>query len=127
MKSFFIIIVYIVVDSFCNLAEECGLQITIKFNKYCRFWYVSMVACYLDEVNCTWHHYSPPPSKNGKAPDTPQTIQYDFWLVNGSPNLSLYNTLLYQFSFDRQNTLELYLVFWLCYVILLPVQIYAVR
>lgn len=99
----------------------------IVFLSY-RFWYVSMVACYLDEVTCTWHHYTGAPTKDNKTlTDVPQTVQYDFWLVNGSPNLSLYNTLLYQFSFDHQNTLELYLVFWLCYIILLPVQIYAVR
>ncbi|XP_060803710.1 transmembrane protein 145 [Amyelois transitella] len=93
-----------------------------------RFWYVSMVSCYLDETDCTWHHYTGAPSKGNKTlTNVPQTINYDFWLVNGSPNLSLTNTLLYQFSFDRQNTLELYLVFWLFYIILLPVQIYAVR
>ncbi|KAL0831433.1 hypothetical protein ABMA28_002236 [Loxostege sticticalis] len=114
-------------DTPWNVIKKNQFTYVIQNTGQPKFWYVSMVACYLDEVNCTWHHYSPPPSKNGKAPDTPQTIQYDFWLVNGSPNLSLYNTLLYQFSFDRQNTLELYLVFWLCYVILLPVQIYAVR
>lgn len=87
-----------------------------------------MVSCYLDEVTCLWHHYTGAPSADNKTlTHVPQTIQYDFWLVNGSPNISLYNTLVYQFSFDRQNTLELYLLFWLCYIILLPVQIYAVR
>lgn len=87
-----------------------------------------MVSCYLDESTCTWHHYTGAPSIDNKTlTRTPQTIDYDFWLVNGSPNISLYNTLVYQFSFDGQNTLELYLVFWLCYIILVPVQIYAVR
>lgn len=95
---------------------------------YFRYWYVSIVSCYLDEETCSWHHYSGAPSKdNTTLTDIPQTLEYDFWLVNGSPNLSIYNSMLYQFSFDRQNTLELYLMFWLCYIILLPVQIYAVR
>lgn len=59
--------------------------------------------------------------------NVPQKVQYDFWLVNGNPNQSLYNSLMYQFSFEHQNTLELYLVFLLCYIVLVPVQIYAVR
>ncbi|GBP97390.1 hypothetical protein EVAR_70528_1 [Eumeta japonica] len=77
-------------------------------------------------MTCTWHHYKGE-TKNNKTPVVPQKIHYDFWLVNGNPNLTFYNSLLYQFSFDRQNTLELYLIFWLCYIVLLPVQIYAVR
>ncbi|CAK1600851.1 unnamed protein product [Parnassius mnemosyne] len=93
-----------------------------------RFWYISMVSCYLDEATCSWHHYTGAPSMDNKTlTNSPQNIDYDFWLVNGSPNTSLFNTLVYQFSFDRQNTLELYLLFWLCYVILVPVQIYAMR
>lgn len=87
-----------------------------------------MVSCYLDEETCTWHHYRGAPSEDNKTlTDIPQKLKYDFWLVNGSPNMSFYNTLLYQFSFDHQNMLELYLLFWLCYIIILPLQIYAVR
>lgn len=100
-----------------------------------------MVACYRNATTCEWHHYnetklaelgsgaggnssvrkSPPP------PRGPHELTFDFWVVNGNPNLSLYNTLLFQFSFDRQNTVELYLLFWVCYIILVPLQIYAVR
>lgn len=93
-----------------------------------RFWYVSIVACYIDNVTCQWHHYDIRKSYSGRErlKKDNHKIDYDFWLVNGNPNLS-YNTLLYQFSFDRQNTLELYLLFWACYIILLPMQLYAVR
>lgn len=77
-----------------------------------------MVGCYLNETTCEWHHYQP---KN------PYEIDYDIWLVNGNPNSSSYDTLAYQFSFDRQNGLELYLLFWLCYMVLVPLQCYAVR
>lgn len=59
--------------------------------------------------------------------DSPYEIDYDIWLVNGNPNASSFNTLTYQFSFDRQNTLELYLLFWFVYMILVPLQCYAVR
>ncbi|KAI5636154.1 rhodopsin-like GPCR transmembrane domain-containing protein [Phthorimaea operculella] len=115
-------------DAPWNVIKKNQFTYVIENTGQPRFWYVSMVACYLDEKTCSWHHYTGASATNNKTSmNMPQTIQYDFWLVNGSPNLSFYNTLLYQFSFDRQNTLELYLVFWLCYVILLPVQIYAVR
>lgn len=77
-----------------------------------------MVACYRNETTCEWQHYEP---------KVHFEIDYDIWLVNGNPNTSSYNTLTYQFSFDRQNTLELYLLFWLCYMILVPLQCYAVR
>lgn len=78
-----------------------------------------MVACYRNSTTCKWHHYKPP-IKNTQ-------IEYDFWLVNGNPNHSSFNPLVYQFSFDQQNTLELYFVFWCVYVILVPLQLYAVR
>lgn len=83
-----------------------------------RFWYVSMVACYRNETTCEWHHLD---SLSG------YDIEYDIWLVNGNPNGSSYNTLTYQFSFDRQNTLELYLLFWFVYMVLVPLQCHAVK
>ena len=77
-----------------------------------------MVACYINLTTCEWHHYEPMRT---------YTIHYDLWLVNGNPNISSYSTLTYQFSFDRQNTLELYLLFWLCYMVLVPLQCHAVK
>ncbi|XP_022915781.1 transmembrane protein 145 [Onthophagus taurus] len=81
------------------------------------FWYLSMVACYHNSTTCDWHYYEP---------NQHYEIEYDIWLVNGSPNVSL-STFTYQFSFDRQNTLEMYLLFWLCYMVLVPLQLHAVR
>lgn len=83
-----------------------------------KFWYISMVACYHNNTSCDWHYYDPV---------KPYEINYDIWIVNGNPNQSTFNTLTYQFSFDQQNTLELYLVFWLCYMVLVPLQCYASR
>ncbi|KAF4523813.1 hypothetical protein B566_EDAN008048 [Ephemera danica] len=80
-----------------------------------RFWYISLVACYRNESTCSWHHY------NESA-----NLDYNIWLVNGNPNSSHHNSLEFQFSFDRQNTLEISLLFLLCYVILVPLQVYAV-
>ena len=58
---------------------------------YCRFWYASLVSCYRNATTCKWHHMS-----------HDIQIDYDIWLVNGNPNSSSYNPLVYQFSFDRQ-------------------------
>ncbi|KAK6631883.1 hypothetical protein RUM44_006913 [Polyplax serrata] len=79
-----------------------------------RFWYVSLAACYRDAKTCKWHHLK-----------EEMNLEYDIWLVNGNPNVSSYNPLVYQFSFDRQNTLEMYLAFFLWYTVLVPVQVYA--
>ncbi|KAJ1521160.1 hypothetical protein ONE63_002855 [Megalurothrips usitatus] len=79
-----------------------------------RFWYISMVACYRDPKTCQWKHL-----------DEEAELDYDIWFVNGNPNVSGNNPVLYQFSFDRQDTVELYLVFFLCYIILVPLQLYA--
>lgn len=75
-----------------------------------------MVACYRNKQTCQWEWYN-------ESLD----IDYDIWLVNGNPNNSGSHSLSYQFSYDRQNTLELYLLFFLCYIILVPLQLYAVR
>lgn len=56
-----------------------------------RFWYVSLVACYRNLTTCKWHHI-----------DQDLELEYDIWLVNGNPNVSSFNPLVYQFSFDRQ-------------------------
>ncbi|XP_015122227.1 transmembrane protein 145 [Diachasma alloeum] len=81
-----------------------------------RFWYMSFVSCYRNTKTCQWEWFN----EN-------LDIDYDIWLVNGNPNNSGFNSLTYQFSYDRQNTVELYLLFFLCYIILVPLQLYAVR
>lgn len=80
---------------------------------------MSIVACYLNKTTCNYQHYN--------SYSQHYEIDYDVWLVNGNPNNSAYSTLTYQFSFDRQNTMELYLLFWLCYMILVPLQCHAVK
>ncbi|CAB3373975.1 Hypothetical predicted protein [Cloeon dipterum] len=80
-----------------------------------RFWYLSLVACYRNETTCQWHHLN-----------ESLQIDYDLWLVNGNPNASHHNALELQFSFDKQNTLEISFLFLLIYVILVPLQIHAV-
>ncbi|VEL30756.1 unnamed protein product [Protopolystoma xenopodis] len=55
-------------------------------------------------------------------------ISYDIWLVNGLPDLKTYNKFEHQFSFEDHDTLELFLVIGLLYLILaLIVQTRFVR
>ncbi|XP_037941474.1 uncharacterized protein LOC119674408, partial [Teleopsis dalmanni] len=102
-----------------------------------RFWYVAMVACFRNRTTCKWHAYDPMKFGNKtkvKITSTrtladifSHTLEYDIHVVNNHPNNSATHPLTYQFSYDQQNLLEMYLIFLLVYVILLPVQIYAVR
>ncbi|XP_050311704.1 transmembrane protein 145 [Anthonomus grandis grandis] len=103
-------------DNVWNVVKNHQFTYVIQDLKQPSFWYISMVACYRNSSSCEWHHYDT---------KTPFDIEYDIWLVNGNPNNSAFST--YQFSFDRQNTLELYLLFWLCYIVLVPLQCHAVR
>ncbi|XP_058458384.1 integral membrane protein GPR180-like [Malaya genurostris] len=91
-----------------------------------RFWYVSLVSCYQNVTTCQWHYYD----YRKYHPDALPQIDYDIQLVNGNPNrqsLSFFNPLLFHFSFDQQNTLEMYLIFFVIYLVMVPMQIYAVR
>lgn len=61
-----------------------------------------------------------------------QIILLDFCLLFnlifyiGNPSDKNQNPLEYQFSFDAQDTVEIYLVFLACYLFLTPLQVYAV-
>ncbi|XP_065160392.1 integral membrane protein GPR180 [Atheta coriaria] len=105
-------------DSAWNVVKDYQLTYVIQDLKQPSFWYVSFVACYRNKTTCEWNHYDM---------GNDYELEYDLWLVNGNPNISSFSTLSYQFSFDRQNTLELYFLFWLCYMVLVPLQLYAVR
>lgn len=75
------------------------------FYLFYRFWYVSLAACYRNTSgDCEFHHIK-----------EEAELEYDIWLVNGQPNGTSHNPIIYQFSFDRQvgynfdNLLTLYL------------------
>lgn len=111
----------------------------IKSSKFiCRFWYISLIACYRNTTTCTWQHFDAkkfrtasklPNERNARysSADFDFEINYDIRLVNGNPNQSSSNPLTFQFSFDQQNILEMNLIFLTVYLILVPMQIYAVR
>lgn len=91
-----------------------------------------MVACYRNLTTCTWHYFDVKkfhtrPNASSTSPDDEFVINYDIRLVNGNPNQSSANPLSFQFSFDQQNVLEMNLLFFFVYVVLVPLQIYAVR
>lgn len=102
-----------------------------------RFWYISLVACYRNTTTCTWHYYDVNKfrqfaNNSGGATTTTANegtyeITYDIHLVNGNPNQSASNPLTFHFSFDQQNILEMNLIFFFVYLMLVPMQIYAVR
>lgn len=100
-----------------------------------------MVACYRNLTTCTWHYFdvnkfrTKTTSKANNSDnyttstlsDDDFIINYDIRLINGNPNQSSANPLTIQFSFDQQNVLEMNLIFFFVYMILVPLQIYAVR
>uniref|UniRef100_A0A1A9UF76 GPR180/TMEM145 transmembrane domain-containing protein n=1 Tax=Glossina austeni TaxID=7395 RepID=A0A1A9UF76_GLOAU len=92
-----------------------------------RFWYVAMVACYRNRSTCQWHAYDTLTAPAAFLNNTIHELHYDIHVVNGHPNNSAAHPLTYEFSFDQQNLLEMYLIFLLVYMVLLPMQIYAVR
>lgn len=84
-----------------------------------------MVACYRNTTTCDWHHFDA--KKFNQNGTKSYLIDYDFKLVNGNPNQSSSNPLTFHFSFDQQNILGMNLIFFAVYMILVPLQLYAVR
>ncbi|XP_014216144.1 transmembrane protein 145 [Copidosoma floridanum] len=100
-----------------NVVSGNQFTFTIRDDFQPRFWYVSLVACYRNNETCQWEYY-----------DKQDELEYDIWLINGNPNNTGLSSLSsYQFSYDRQNTIELYLLFFICYTVLVPLQLFAVR
>lgn len=91
-----------------------------------RFWYVSLVACYRNSTTCNWHHFDYKLYSQNRSYNSFE-LNYDFRLVNGNPNQSSSNPFTFHFSFDQQNILEMNLIFFMVYLVLVPMQLYAVR
>ena len=77
-----------------------------------------MVACHhnVTEKSCEWVE-----TKNLPHVE----LSYDLWFVNGSPGTKGSNFFEHQFSIEHFDVLELYLVFFILYMFLIPVQCYA--
>lgn len=88
-----------------------------------RFWYISITSCYQNKQTCKWHHYDHFKNITENFP----LIDFNFEVVNGNPKSQAHNFFIFHFSFDQQNILEMYLIFFIIYLILVPLQLYAVR
>lgn len=90
-----------------------------------------MVACYRNVTTCTWHYYDYRKFNHAHAP----LISFDLYLVNGNPKQNgaenafdtTISPLEYHFSFDQQYILQMYLIFFAIYLVLVPLQIAAAR
>lgn len=112
-------------DALCDEEDNpnwvvSGYQFTyrVQDTRQPRYWFISMVSCYHDDSNssnCFWSYDS----------DQQLTIDYDIWLVNGHPDHKDANPFEHQFSFELHDVFELYLVFFLAYTFVLPIQLYA--
>ncbi|VDK64218.1 unnamed protein product [Onchocerca ochengi] len=70
-----------------------------------QYWYVIIVACYLD-IHCLW-----------KSSVKEVIVHYDLWLTNGSPLMHYLNPFGYQFSFEEQNSAEIYMLLFILYIV----------
>ncbi|KAH8238706.1 hypothetical protein KR038_005922 [Drosophila bunnanda] len=114
-------------DAPSNVVPGSQFTYVINLEAEPRFWYLSLVACYQNQTTCQWHAHESLPRLSNQSSKLLNTLNYDIHLVNIHPNHSAAHPLTYQYSYDQQNLLEMYLIFLLVYIVLLPMQIYAVR
>ncbi|VDK71930.1 unnamed protein product [Litomosoides sigmodontis] len=84
-----------------------GSQMTLRIEEPStpQYWYVLVAACYLDS-SCLW-----------KSSVKEIIVHYDLWLTNGSPAMRYLNPFGHQFSFEEQNSAEIYMVLFILYVV----------
>ncbi|KAH8394910.1 hypothetical protein KR222_010439, partial [Zaprionus bogoriensis] len=114
-------------DAPSNVISEHQFTYVINLEAEPRFWYVALVACYRNRSTCQWHAHETLARQTNRSSTLLSTLQYNINLVNVHPNSFAAHPLSFQFSYDQQNLLEMYFVFMLVYIVLLPMQIYAVR
>ncbi|KAM8713517.1 hypothetical protein ACLKA7_013782 [Drosophila subpalustris] len=114
-------------DAPSNVIDNHQFTYVINLEAEPRFWYVALVACYRNRTTCQWHAHENLARLSNRSSSILSTLQYNIHLVNVHPNNTAAHLLTYQYSYDQQNLLEMYLIFMLVYIVLLPMQIYAVR
>ncbi|CAI5456145.1 unnamed protein product [Caenorhabditis angaria] len=89
-----------------------GFQMTMQIQEPYNpeHWYILLIACNLDD-DCKWQD---------SAPDV--EINYDIWLTNGKPNSPSASFFTFNFSFDEQNTVQIFLLTVFAYAILSTIQ-----
>lgn len=114
-------------DAPSNVIANHQFTYVINLEAEPRFWYVALVACYRNRTTCQWHAHENLARLRNRSSSILSTLQYNINLVNVHPNNSAAHLLTFQYSYDQQNLLEMYLIFMLVYIVLLPMQFYAVR
>ncbi|XP_071962642.1 integral membrane protein GPR180-like [Antedon mediterranea] len=113
------------IDQICPTEREDDLvqdsQFTFQIlDSKPRYWYLVLLACYPYDnesmtKNCTWAQST-----------SDAVVDYNIWLVNGYPNGSFnFNPFTFQFSYEKQTILQMFMVFAFLYTILFPAQITA--
>ncbi|KAF2345247.1 Replication factor Mcm10 C-terminal, partial [Trinorchestia longiramus] len=96
-----------------NVIPNSQLTYAIKDVNNPRFWYLSLVACGLNE-SCGWQYSGP------------VSVSYHLTLVNGKPPAKDHDFFAYHFSCEQQDIGQLIVVCLLVYVFfLLPLQFHA--
>lgn len=76
------------------------------------------MACKRNPVTCEWETTAVYHPNEKNDTNEHHSLSYDIWLVNGVPRLQWFNQFEHQFSFEDQNTVEIYLFFLFLYILL---------
>ncbi|KJH43631.1 hypothetical protein DICVIV_10349 [Dictyocaulus viviparus] len=96
----------------------CQLTMQVEEPVTAEYWLVDFnIILYLVLVNCKLDKYC-----NWTQSKSNVLVEYDIWLTNGRPGSFAANPLTWQFSFDEQNTLEIYVITLLVYIVLSAVM-----
>ncbi|OON24016.1 hypothetical protein X801_00071 [Opisthorchis viverrini] len=106
-------------DNSARVITNSQFTYTVQDLRQPRYWYLMLVACSRNPQTCQWVTTALP------NPDTPSSsiistasLDYSIWLVNGAPRLQGFNKFEHQFSFEKHDSVEIYLVFFVLYAIL---------
>ncbi|TGZ54773.1 hypothetical protein CRM22_010554 [Opisthorchis felineus] len=106
-------------DNSARVITNSQFTYTVQDLRQPRYWYLILVACSRNPQTCQWVTTALP------NPDTPSSsiisaasLDYSIWLVNGAPRLQGFNKFEHQFSFEKHDSVEIYLVFFVLYAIL---------
>ncbi|KFD72363.1 hypothetical protein M514_01714 [Trichuris suis] len=102
-------------DDPLNVVPGSQFSFHIQDTTGARFWYLLLTNCLLNE-HCNWT------KSNSRV-----RLNYDIWLVNGHPDRSGINPFEHQFSFERQDTMELFAFAFLLFLALAFAQLHSCR
>ncbi|CAB3410225.1 unnamed protein product [Caenorhabditis bovis] len=86
---------------------QMTMQVVEPYNP--EHWFVLLLSCNLD-ANCDWTDSQPNVD-----------ISYDIWLTNGRPESPAASFFTFNFSFDEQNTVQIFVITVILYAVLLMI------